>query len=984
MGTHSAIAFDQNFKGLVRFILLGGFCLWLLPFTAQAQTPAPEPLTLGQSLERELAGGRDARYALSLQAGQYVKVLVEQRGIGVIVELLGPDGKRLMSVNSERGETGMEELMAVAAVTAVHQVRISNRSKTTPPGRYVVTFAELHEASETERALTKAEWLMDQSIRVRLQGKFDEALSLAQESLALREKYLPPADVRIAASLAAMGTILFAQGKLTEAETTHQRALSIRRNAKGEVHPYVADSSLSLGNLYYRKGDLERAERFFLQALDIWEKTFSPEHEDIGTVTDGLGRLYRAKKDYPQAERMLLRALRVTEALYGPDVADVATSVNNLANIYRDQGDFARAGPMYERALRIYEKELGAEHFNVAITLQNLAAVAHKTGNYSLAEQRYQQSFALYEKNYGASNPALTVPLLNFVTFYLDRKEVEKAIPLMARDLAINEDYLRHNLGAGSEQQKLNWLATFQPHYQAALSLHTQIAPDNTSALELALTAVLRFKGRSLDAMNDTIALLRQRASGETQPLFDQLAQARAQYSMVVMRPPFRNNSTSLPQQLQQLKEQLEQLEAKLSAHSVAFGMETQDLSLNELQRAIPERAALLEFVVYTPYRIGTTPPARYAVYVLRKDAAPAWQDLGEAAMIDRAVNEWRETLQDWRRTDFQTKARALDALVLQPVRKLLGNADHLLIAPDGGLNLVPFAALVDEQRQYLLQRYRLTYLTSGRDLLRLQAKQNANRNAVILADPTFGAAANASDISLRDIVKKLSPSSNAPTEAATINAPINWQTLEFKRLKETSREATSIKSLLPQAQLLTQERATEDALKALHRPNLLHVATHGYFLSDAEAKAARISNPLLRSGLVLAGANARSSGKDDGILTAMEAAGLDLWGTKLVVLSACKTGLGEVKAGDGVYGLRRAFVLAGSESQVMSLWSVDDQGTRELMVKYYRRLLQGKGRGEALRQVQLELLNTPRRKHPFYWASFIQSGEWANLDGRR
>ena len=133
-----------------------------------------------------------------------------------------------------------------------------------------------------------------------------------------------------------------------------------------------------------------------------------------------------------------------------------------------------------------------------------------------------------------------------------------------------------------------------------------------------------------------------------------------------------------------------------------------------------------------------------------------------------------------------------------------------------------------------------------------------------------------------------------------------------------------------------------------------------------------------------MAGANQGKSGDDDGVLTALEAAGLDLWGTKLVVLSACDTGVGEIKNGEGVYGLRRAFVLAGAESELMSLWPVSDSSTSDLMIGYYKALQQGQGRGEALRQTQLQMLQNKDRQHPFYWASFIQSGEWANLEGRR
>lgn len=191
-----------------------------------------------------------------------------------------------------------------------------------------------------------------------------------------------------------------------------------------------------------------------------------------------------------------------------------------------------------------------------------------------------------------------------------------------------------------------------------------------------------------------------------------------------------------------------------------------------------------------------------------------------------------------------------------------------------------------------------------------------------------------------------------------------------------------------------------------MSRPAILHIAAHGYFLQDeqrdadaeqrltriksgiigegaeAELRGLKLENPLLKSGLLLAGTNLGSG--DEGIVTALEVTGLDLWGTKMVVLSACDTGVGEVKNGDGVYGLRRALVLAGSESQLMSLWPVSDAGTRDLMINYYKALKAGEGRSAGMRRVRLELLKDAKRAHPYYWASFIQSGEWANLAGNR
>jgi len=327
----------------------------------------------------------------------------------------------------------------------------------------------------------------------------------------------------------------------------------------------------------------------------------------------------------------------------------------------------------------------------------------------------------------------------------------------------------------------------------------------------------------------------------------------------------------------------------------------------------------------------------------------------------------------------------------MQPVRALLGETTQLLISPDGALNLIPFAALVDEQGRYLVERYSFSYLTSGRDLLRLQVARESQSKPLVVADPAFGEP----DLAQADAPK---PAARA-RKRQSVTTGADLSSFYFTPLGGTSEEARTIRSLFPDAAVLTGNRATEAALKQAVAPRILHIATHGFFLEDQPVKIegtrgdgevrglsakVKIENPLLRSGLALAGANLRKGGDDDGIVTAMEASGLNLWGTKLVVLSACDTGVGEVKTGEGVYGLRRALVLAGAETQVMSLWPVNDYMTQELMTAYYRGLKQGRGRGEALRQVQLQMLQRPGRQHPFFWASFIQSGEWASLDGKR
>jgi CHAT domain-containing protein len=256
-----------------------------------------------------------------------------------------------------------------------------------------------------------------------------------------------------------------------------------------------------------------------------------------------------------------------------------------------------------------------------------------------------------------------------------------------------------------------------------------------------------------------------------------------------------------------------------------------------------------------------------------------------------------------------------------------------------------------------------------------MQVPRAAPTAPVIVADPLFGEPAVTASARTAQPRPAGRPARRSVTSAADLSA------VYFAPLAATGTEARAIKGLFPDATLLIGSQATKATLEHVHAPLLLHIASHGFFLQDSNTVAG--GNPLLRSGIAFAGANLTLAGQN-GILTALEASGLDLWGTQLVTLSACDTGIGEVRNGEGVYGLRRAFVLAGTETLVMSLWPVSDSISRETMVSYYTALRAGLGRGDALRQAKLAMLKRHGRQHPFYWASFIQSGQWASLDGTR
>jgi len=842
-----------------------------------------------------------------------------------------------------------------------------------------------------------------------LKGAYAKAEQLYQKALIINEKALGPQHPDIVNSLNSLGNLYRVRGDYAKAELFLQRAINIQQISVGLEHPNVAVNLVGLSNLYREKGDYAKAESFYVRALAIREKALGPEHPNVAATLNDFAVLYKTRGDYAKAESFYRRALAIREKALGPEHPAVAASLNNLGNLYRVRGDYAKAELFLQRAIAIQEKSLGPEHPYVGFSLSNVAYLYHWRGDYAKAESLFQRALTIFKNSLGPEYPGIVIVLNDLSMLYAAKGDISQAITFQSRANTIAERNLAFNLSTGSERQKLAYLSLFSAQTDFTLLLHSQAAPNDPQALDLAFTTLLRRKGRGLDSMTDTITSLRRRATPQDQELFDELTQARSQLAAHALKEPDAANPAIYRKRTEELEAEVDKLEAKLSSRRSEIPTPTQPVTLAAVQAALPANSALVEFAVYSSLdpKTGKRNP-RYIAYLLPTQGQPKWVDLGEAVLIDHAVDAWRKALRDPNRTDVKRLARALDEIVMRPVRALLrqlrSDERHLLIAPDGSLNLIPFAALVDERNSYLVESYSITYLTSGRDLLGLQTSQPSKSAPLVLANPLFGAGKTAASTPL-DQNPADSPASDQPgNEAPERN---DSRAVFFQALPGTRREALAIKALLPEASLLLRDEATEAALKEVHAPSILHIATHGFFLEDQEAPppntrglftdnplrasdprlmkwAAKIENPLLRSGLALAGVNQHRGGDDDGLLTALETASLDLWGTKLVVLSACDTGMGKVMNGEGVYGLRRALVLAGSQTQVMSLWTLSDREARKLMAGYYRRLMKGEGRGEALRQIQLEMLKGAELRHPYYWASFIQAGEWANLDGKR
>jgi tetratricopeptide (TPR) repeat protein len=840
-------------------------------------------------------------------------------------------------------------------------------------------------------------------------GQYEQALSYYQQALPIQQEIGDRAGE--GTTLNNIGLVYANLGQYEQALSYYQQALPIRQ----EIGDRAGEGTTlnNIGAVYRALGQYEQALSYYQQALSIRQEI--GDRQGVGQTLNNIGLVYANLGQYQQALSYYQQALPIQQEI--GDRQGEGVTLNNIGAVYHDLGQYEQALSYYQQALPI-QQEIG-DRQGEGVTLNNIGLGYDNLGQYEQALSYYQQALPIRQEIGDRQGEGTS--LNNIGVVYANLGQYQQALDYFQQGLVAEEERLAATLVIGSDAEKQAFLATFSGSTHSYLSLHQQAMADSPEAARFAFTTTLQRKGRVLEALSQNVQQLQQNLSPEDQELFDNWQQAQAQLAALRYQNTGDTTSDEHLAQIAELREQVSTLESELARRSTAFRVEVQPATLAAVQAELPADAALVEIIQYEPFDPSADQDERwgeprYAVYVLHPNGNLAWADLGEASVIDQQVQAFRAVLRggeysgrpSYTTDEVKQVARGLDALVMGKIRPLLGDSQHLLLSPDGQLNLIPFAALVDETNRYLAETYTITYLSSGRDLLRLgidDPNRRPQQGPVVVTNPDYS---NPGDATLAEVASAPPVATELSSRGATARS-YDLSDLQFGRLSGTVTEKEAIVPLLPNVTSLEDTQATENNLKQLNAPSILHIATHGFFLPDVELIAppsadsqglldsratiirervspenispSNLENPLLRSGLALAGFNVRQSGTEDGVLTALETSGLNLYGTELVVLSACETGLGDIANGEGVYGLRRAFVIAGAESQLMSLWKVSDNGTADLMERYYQSLSDGVGRSEALRTVQLEMMQDPTYEHPYFWASFIFSGDWEPLE---
>ena len=990
-------------RGPAIVLAIGGLLYVSSP--APASNVEVTRLDSGTSIERSVTGRTEERFAVALRAHEYARIAVEQRGVDLVVATYDAAGHPLAEFEDEIRTCGEEQAEVVADADGVYSVGVRVMPGDVRAGSYTIRLISRRSVTASDQALQDARHLQLMASHQLVDGRFadaragleqaldvvervlgadsTEAASVAADlaeayrrlpddarskelfahAVSVLDRALGPSHPRSAVARARQAVLFQNMGERAKAEALLRDALATIETSLGTENRWYLSALSSLATLYNDGGDTDQEEATLRQAMAGAERIGDVHSLNYAGMLTNLGEVYRLRRDFPRAEALYTRSLAVGAAIVGEDGYLLATPLQDLGIVARERKDYTSALGYYQRALSIRERVVGSEHPDVAQLLVNIANIYRAKGDTTDALTTQFRALSIWEHSAGPYREATLITVGNIARTYAAAGSIDSAIAYQRRADAIIEKELELNLAIGSERQKLLFVDGMSERTDRTISLHLLQASDNADAAALAALVLLQRKGRVQDAMIDTFAAGRRLVVDPRDvALLDELKTTTAELARVALTADVRTQTAQSPA-IASLEARKERLEAELSEHSAGLRAQMQPVTVEAVQAAIPDEAALLEFVVFRPFdpRAERNADAygapHYAAYVLRPGAAPHGLDLGPAAAIDHAVDVLRDALRDPARADVVSHARALDELVMRPLRASLDGATRLLISPDGGLNLVPFEAMVDEHDRYLVERFATSYVTSGRDLLRMRVPRENRSGPAIFADPLFG----------------------EPAHRRSITTGADLASMYFAPLPATVGEARAIKALFPDATVFAGARATKASLQRVDAPFMLHIAAHGFFLADARS---RPDNPLLRSGLAFAGANLPNA-KNGAILTALEASSLNLWGTKLVTLSACDTGIGDVRNGEGVYGLRRAFVLAGTETLVMTLWPVTDAIARETMISYYTELRAGLGRGDALRQSKLALRAKPGHQHPYYWAGFIQSGDWTNLDGQ-
>lgn len=816
-------------------------------------------------------------------------------------------------------------------------------------------------------------------------GSYSSAEVLFRRGLSLSEKFYGSQHAETASAMHNFAVYLATIGDYRTAERYYQAALSIREKVFGVDHPAIANSLGSLATLLYERGDYETADALCRRGLYIQEQNLGPDHPSLIPFLNLLAFLAQKKGQYETAEQALRYGISIREKTQVSPQDDYAMSLNNLAMVLTERGDKGHAEDLLRRALSIQETLKLPEDPALAGFMNNLAFLLYQKKDYDAAKALYLRAHGLEQRLLGPEHPKTVTILTNIAMLAWASGRNGEASEILARASDYHAKNLERWLVPPGENAQRGWIRTlFTPDILISLNRER---PSDAATTKAALWALLQRTGRlqELRVLEGYLAKEQPQLFQRwrvAQQLADDCSSGKARRNNQPMGnpTPFCDGSHA-ERQTAANRAREELLRVGSSAVRDLGIVDYSDI----LSRLKDGNWVFLQIARYGLFRPHQEPQLaleqRYAAYLLFPDGSIHFRDLGPSDRIDKKIAKLRMLSTDPASHITSVRAAAADLhnVTLGLFDDLLERHTRIYVAAEGDLALIDLSLLSDKEGRWLVERHLIVNVTSGRDLVRLggeRARQRQGHGHYMVANPSF--------VFKNESSPQTKPS---PARATKLGTPafcnsVFGNTARWSSIGLTRRHVVRFSSALPGLKVLDRDQATESRVKQIGNPGTLWFITHGFFCEDSPTKSEGAGDqrqnwedPMLRGALVLAGAQVGGVGDgEDGLLQSSEIVEREWAGTELVVLGACETALGVPHVGDGVYGMRRAFTLAGVRSQVMTLWQVGQAPTFEVLQTFADLLHRGKGKAEALREAQVQMLR--KNEHPYYWAGFYFIGD--------
>ncbi len=849
----------------------------------------------------------------------------------------------------------------------------------------------------------------------RVMGDFKTADFFLKESLEICEKVQGKENPVYASSLNNLGLLYSDMGDYKAAELYYKQALEIRKKALGHEHPDYAKSLNNLGILYQEMGDYKSAEPFYKQSLEIYKIALGEEHPSYAMSLNNLGLLYSDMGDYKAAEPYYKQALEIKKKALGEEHPDYAASLNNLGILYSAMCDYNAAEPYFKQALDIKKKTLGEEHPYYAMSLNNFGSLFKIKCDYKAAEPYYKQALAINKQTLGDAHPDYAKSLNNLGILYKNMGDYNAAEPYLNRAIKVKINNLSLNFSWLSAQEKKAYWQQEKDFYNNMNSFSVSAVDSVPSSTELSYNANLISKSLLLETTLELDQAIAQSSDEEMKTQFLEMKQLRKLYSKM------QSEGSSNKEIMERYKIQADSLDKILvnKLGEYAASKRKFEITWKDVQSNLATTDAAIEFARYYDDKDSLY---KYMALVVRPDYEyPKLVNLGKEEAIRTAAQN-----KDFSKL-YNEAWKGIDSLLV--------GVNRVYYSPAGELNNVSFSALCTEEgnelvasnkeknrgvvigndktttkacNAVLMDKYELHQLTTTRYLADGTLKKEK---------PMQPSLALVGGINFDDVPEQTKEADKEQSnEDFAFHANLNKRTASANSKKRgkrsssnygkkmdplpgTKEEVVNIAGLLNTSNWKVQTRSDKKAgeyefKKELETkaPGVLHIATHGFAFPDEAKKESKLldmnqtstykvsEDPMVRCGLMLGGSNISWTGNpqkmieqtgDDGILTAAEVANLDLSNTKLVVLSACETGLGKIEGSEGTFGLKRGFKLAGVEQIIVSLWSVPDKETMELMTLFYGDLTKTLNPVTSFEKAQKEMRNK-YPTDPEKWAGFV------------